>query len=1113
MEAGFIKFDPASEFEIIDTLDFEEEVARPESMRFFTLDEQLTDYFDKVLPKKAKITKFEYAKISGEVDRLRDIYRDIITVTDTDYIVDLSRKEVHVPWVKPIYSDFSLNSYSYAESWIPLYNPPLRSTANYYSRMLAALPKPYKTTGEGVPLTLSETVVNEDGLNAVNALGIYQRTKGVIHEDGTFTVVKIPVANTADDIKTRGFFIEARPDEIPQPFPDHPFLASNGSSKLLTEEPLIRVFPTIEAILNHGVPVTEDPYIEGRKYLKIYDVKMNQIPWNLWKERFPPAPTISETPTIQSVKFDFGKDESGPSKKLQDIYQIKWTDGLEPRYWLSLQEDGGSLVAKMLLSNSSKSGLLPPALSNEKPQIQLTLSTAEECLITGTFDEFLNSGVYRSPSWEDVSKAIDKHKPLPSGYCIPTTVIIQERQDALVSGKKAWTETTDVDILKEHQELLKDYQTKENKPKIPKYEKFAIQPQSDIRRMILAVMKDETRFPIDKADAIEKLLRGKDFKDGLYLDSESFLICGHTLAIMKGLLEDDEKQFFETWTTVEEGYRTCTFCSERVSSNVFVTQDDFDEDGNPIISSDVLNTGPSFHGDSHIVSFASSLTQLKDVFNLDNAGESILYLLLSLFQVLPAESQLLPVLQNVKDASAVLRKNSKINKETMERTEGLLGIAAMVVLLQTHNPFLIPRRSFGSKILKLTGFPRDTDDDKDSPVLDIIISVLKTTFSETPGTFKGSVKSLLRKVISKPKEIRKESLPFIKQAYKKFQIQFSTSKDRYVTPIETQQIGQISLPLLLMPKTEYTPDERMGNEEKMGKCNIDIPKTYLAGKLPPNVVQESITLFPTKPSSQALYIQPKPEKFRAVKVTDAETREMVKLGFPKKTKLDKIENFMKSETDGTAFLALLNRILDILTIQKYPFKKLEYYRERALDSNRDATRGLIFKLLHEISKDENSVAFLQKLSIASQRDLTISMILITKEQATQQESELRTREREVFKQRMRSLDDTQREVTKMMLDIGIAPYIITNEDREIFKREYNISDPEEEYSRVTAEEDADRPEEGYNANRDSEEGEAIIVDGREIETDYGDYGDRRERPYDGGDYNTVGFNEDEGMGV
>ena len=52
MEAGFIRFDPASEFEIIESIDFEEEISRPESLRFFTLDEQLTDYFDKVLPKK-----------------------------------------------------------------------------------------------------------------------------------------------------------------------------------------------------------------------------------------------------------------------------------------------------------------------------------------------------------------------------------------------------------------------------------------------------------------------------------------------------------------------------------------------------------------------------------------------------------------------------------------------------------------------------------------------------------------------------------------------------------------------------------------------------------------------------------------------------------------------------------------------------------------------------------------------------------------------------------------------------------------------------------------------------------------------------------------------------
>jgi hypothetical protein len=91
MEAGSLQFDP-SEFEVLETIDFEEEIARPESLRFFTLEEQLSDYFDKVLPKKKVITKFEYKQIATEVDRLRDIYRDIITVTDTDYVVDLTRK-------------------------------------------------------------------------------------------------------------------------------------------------------------------------------------------------------------------------------------------------------------------------------------------------------------------------------------------------------------------------------------------------------------------------------------------------------------------------------------------------------------------------------------------------------------------------------------------------------------------------------------------------------------------------------------------------------------------------------------------------------------------------------------------------------------------------------------------------------------------------------------------------------------------------------------------------------------------------------------------------------------------------------------------------------------
>jgi hypothetical protein len=1120
MEAGFIQFDPASEFEIIESIDFEEEISRPESIRFFTLDEQLIDYFDKVLPKRGKITKFEYNKISEEVDRLREIYEETITVTDSDYTIDVSRKQVDVDWVNPIYSDLEFVSYDYSANWIPLYKPGLRTTANYYPRMLTALPKPFKTTGShGVSFTRGGILVDEDGKNDIRSLPTYQRTKGVIHEDGSFTVVKIPMSNTADDIKVKGFYIKKRAGDIPNPLSGHPFLASNEPSKIITDEPLNRVFPTMEAVLTHGIPITSQPYTEGKKFLKIYDIKLSQVPWNLWKERFPPVDTITATPNILSIDFPSSQNESAPSKNLQDIYTEKWYSGIEPRFWLSTQEDNGALVTKMILSKASKAGLLAPAIIGEKPVSILTSSTPEECFVIDNFDGFLNSGVYRSPNWNDVNSAVNKNKPIPAGHCIPVAQIVQEKSDFLVGNKIAWKETTDTDILKEHQQLLKFFQYLETKQKPVTYEKYAGQQQSDTRRQILAVLKDQDRTPIDRVEAIEKILRGSSLKEEVYFDNaDLFLACGHTLADLRGDLENDKDAFYNKWTAIDEGFRSCKFCGERINADVYAAQDDFDEDGNVIKSHDVLET---HGGETHVAAFANSINKLKPAFLLENPGEAILYLLLSLMQVLPTETQLIPILQNIRDLTTVLRSNKKIEKVVKERTEGILGIAGMVVLLQTHNPFLIPRRSFGSKILKLTGYPRDTDDTADSPTLDIVISILKTTFESSPNTFKGPTTTLLRLVISKPKDVRKESLMFLKQAAQKFKTQFLAAKDRYEVPVNTTATSQLSLPVLRIEKAAYTPSEKIGEEEKKSECNIPMPHSYLTGRLPPNVVQDPIILTPTKPSNSATYIRDIYESPKMVIFTDGEIRRRAGLGFPKSTKLDKIDVFLKSDTDGIAFLSLLNRMLDVLSRESFSLERISQYRHMAVflqtthDKSliRDATRGIIYELMHEVVKDKNKSGLLAALNTASQRDLVFSMILITKEEATKQDSDLRTREREVFKQRMRNMNDTEREATKMLLDIGIAPYIITNEDREIFAKEYRLPDPETEYERAIQEQDTDRPEEGYNASRDIEDDQAAIVDGHEQGVDFGDYGDRREERRDR-DYEAIAdFDFDEGYGV
>lgn len=1080
MEAGFIRFDPASEFEILETLDFEEEIQRPESLRFFTLDEQLLDYFDKVLPKKGKVTKFEYNRISNQVDRLRDIYNTTITVTDTDYTVDLSRKEVKVDWVKPIYTDFELNSYSYAEKFVPLYGPGLRTTPNYYPRMLAALPKPYRTTGsQGVPFVGTSEMVDDDGNNPVNVLGTYERTRGVIHEDGSFSVVKLPVGNTADDMKVKGYYIYKRPLDIPNPLSEHPFLASNDPHRYITDEPLNRVFPTIETIVTHGVPTTFDPYNEGKKYLKLYDVKLSQIPWNLWKERFPPVGTIASTPEIVSLSFPKSDDIVAPSKQLQDIYKLKWTPGLEPREWLARQEDAGALVSKMLLTQAAKAGLTTPAIVSERPVSQAIKSTPEECFSFDTFDGLVNAGIYRK------------------GLCIPMPQIMQEKSDMITANKIAWKEDTPTEILKDHQELLKFFQYFETPQKQKPYEKYASQPESELRRMIKALLRDPERDPTDKASAIQLLLRGASQKEEQWFgEDDTFLVCGHTIALLKGDMETDKDAYYEKWTAIDDGFRACKFCGEQVNTDVFVAQDDFDENGQVMINYDVLEMNQAFKGQTHVESFSNSLGKLRPSFTLENPGEAILYLLLSLLQVLPTEAQLLPIVQYVRDVTTVLKANKKIEKSVKERIEGVLGIVSMTTLLLTHNPFLIPRRSFGSKVLKLSGFPRDTENTDDAPTLDIIISVLKTTFQSSPSTFKGPIATVMRQIIAKPKDIRKEAIGFLKQSMKKFEAQYVSAKERYAIPVETEITSMISLPVVRREKNVYTPTEKIGEEEKMAECSLNVPRTYITGRLPPNVSQERMVFAKTRPSPYAqqiesLYVPPK-----VITFTDAEIRRRAGLGFPKGLKLEKIESFIRSDTDGVALLSLLGRILDVLSTEGYPLDRLAEYRTACVYLRtslvRDAARGLLYELFHEVLNHRNRAGFVNALSVASQRDLALNMLLLTKEQATRQDSDLRTREREVFKMRMRQMNDTEREVTKMLLDIGIAPYIITNEDREIFAREYRLPNPETEYNNAVAEQDIDRPEEGYNADRDvDEDGAQAIVNGHELEVDYGDYGDRR----------------------
>jgi len=246
-----------------------------------------------------------------------------------------------------------------------------------------------------------------------------------------------------------------------------------------------------------------------------------------------------------------------------------------------------------------------------------------------------------------------------------------------------------------------------------------------------------------------------------------------------------------------------------------------------------------------------------------------------------------------------------------------------------------------------------------------------------------------------------------------------------------------------------------------------------------------------------------------------EITKMVKLGFPK-IKLDAIENFIKTENDGIALLSLFNRILDIVSELGYPVTYVVPYRQFCTSLNthespslvRDAARGILYDLFDSIKSDDKIVEGIRR---AMNRDLSMRMILIKKDDAEKEVNVTRTKERETFKMRMREMNDEQREITKRLLDIGIAPFIITNEDREIFAREYNYEEPAIEKGN-TEDFDEEVPEGGFT-RRDGQDDDGLGDNGLPTETDYGDYGDKADRPLD--DYSKTGgqFDFDEGDGI
>ena len=1132
-------FDPSKDFQVLEEFEFKEDVQRPETIRFFTYEEQASDFIEKLLPTHGRIPKAAVRKAEYEVDSFTKLYRQAVKETTEGFAQTEYVRPLTLPWVHYGHTgEPQVTDYDWFQRWTPLYDDRAAMAPNYYLLLLDALPKSavYFEGGEGVPVFVNGKTEIED--RYVLDRFPYSRTNH--REDGTYTISRVYREDTGDTARFTHYIVDTPPMTPPNPLTDHPFLSVHPDAvKIESTEPLPDLLPTMEAIFDHAVPETSDPYTLGLSYMKIYDIGLRDVPNALWTKKFPPVAVIDESPPPQDLSFPV-KDEDAPSKSLLDVYTTPWYASLSSRKWLASQPDGGSLVARMLLSQAGDVGvnaIPPPVVLPESGPIE---GTPDDCLppeITG-FSDFLTRGVYRAPKCASCGTAGHSGLICPikkvtveyrAGYgCVPLQFVHKEREDGPYHGRMPWTPGTHDRILKEHLERLekhREYRTDMFK-KIPAAEPASL--NNETRLMIVSILNDEMKADEDKVYEIQALIRDAPLKDHLYLDPETsvFLICEHELEILKGSYAKDPREFLKTWCEKDSGYYVCRYSGERIST-VIQDQDQFDENGRVMKRAGLLVDNAS-RGKPEI-GFSEELKQLQSVFKSSHPAEDLMYLLISLIQVLPSEDQLKPFLDYVRSESAKVQARISGKKLTakqqgdVDMALSLFGFNAVVVLLQTHRPQLIPRRSFGSKPLLLRGFPRDTEDMNDSPLVDSLMNALTQTFESYPGTFKGSSVIFLRTLLNDRKGTKRVILSSLQ---KQFSPRFSKELQIAKESTEAVAVGTVRRqtfdPPMVHPTRDITylsPSDRVNTQpETRYSCKVGTP--WLIPSTRFSYTQETLEIVvPLRPSKKARAVLPPSPPDQGEAVPTDEIRRRLKL-----KPIEALKRFVADETRPGVLQAFLLRVYGLLAEETISSKSLRTYIETSRTSveqadgdpslRRDIYKGFILELGVHVSESE---AVLTQFKSSLKTDASLKSLLSSAAETRNTVDRYTAREREEFKSRLRNMTDTQREITNTLRYLGLAPYLITKEDRDGFVREIraetDVPDPD---NPVVApgekENEADIPEEGLNDERDvGPQGEVPRNGDTEVEYDYGDYGDMRARAADGEEYveqATYNYDED-----
>jgi hypothetical protein len=213
--------------------------------------------------------------------------------------------------------------------------------------------------------------------------------------------------------------------------------------------------------------------------------------------------------------------------------------------------------------------------------------------------------------------------------------------------------------------------------------------------------------------------------------------------------------------------------------------------------------------------------------------------------------------------------------------------------------------------MNLSGYPRDSESSADSPVIDSVLSVLRKTLESFPATYKGSIASIARQVLSKPQKVKEELLPYVKVFYEQFKSLFENAKERYTVPVEESPSNLIQFPILKIDEPLFSYEDSVDSEVS-STCSVFKTLTSWTTKRLPSLMQGLIKLrqrIDTGP--KIVQVSAKLDKILVSSFSEKDIRSGISSGLPSGFPI--LNEFIKRDIDSSVLVSLLSRLLDIVS--------------------------------------------------------------------------------------------------------------------------------------------------------------------------------------------------------